>query len=174
MATGASDEGNARKVGAPHPGRAAGPTTLSSLTLADWLVLGGAVAYFVALLLPWVSLALVGLPELGRTANGLGQLLAVLGWLALVAAAVWLLLPVSGVTLPSPSARHLVTVSLGAAALVLTVAKIVDVATSDRDFGGQDVAASPGAGAYLGLLAALAAVAGALLLLRGDRTNTAR
>lgn len=145
---------------------AVGGLDLRSLSPPQWLVIGGAIVYFLAMLFPWISISLQGLPGVGESANGLGQGTLLLAWLLLVAAAAWLLLPLFGVHLQIPAPRTVVTLGLTGLALLLTVVKIIDVATSGGGFEGIDV--SPGFGAYLGLLAALAAVAGAVLLFLAD------
>jgi len=164
--------------GAPSASTPSGPTSTGkaatsfdpkSLSTPEWLVIGGAVLYLIALILPWVSVSASDVPGLGDSVNGFSQGLLVFAWLLLLAAAVWLLLRSFGVNLQVSVSRALVALVLTGLALLLTLIKFIDVLSSGSDLEALGVDVGTGIGAYLGLLAALTAVAGAFMLFQSER-----
>lgn len=142
-----------------------------SVSTPEWLVIGGAVAYLIAMLLPWLSVSVgegTGL-GLGESASGFDFGLLLFALLLLLAAAAWLLLRHFGVRMDLPVPRGVVTLGLTGLALLFVLIKFFDVLTAGGDLEGSGVDVSTGVGAYLGLLAALAAVAGAVMLFQAER-----
>lgn len=143
-----------------------------SVSTPEWLVIGGAVVFLIAMLLPWLNVSFGdGLPGVGlsESANGFEFGLLVFALLLLLAAAVWLLLRHFGVRMELPVSRAIVALGLTALALLFVVIKFLDVLTSGGEFEASGVDVGAGFGAYIGLLAALAAVAGAVMLFQAER-----
>lgn len=131
-------------------------------------MIGGAVVFLIAMLLPWVSVSLAEGLGIDLSESGFDSSLLVFAFLLLLAAAVWLLLRHFGVRMDLPVPRGVVTLGLTGLALLFVVVKFIDVLTGG-DYGDFGADTGTGFGAYLGLLAALAAVAGAVMLFQAER-----
>jgi len=161
--------------GAVAAPRAAARFNPNTITAPEWLVIGGAALYLVTLVLPWLS---VSVPAAGRvgldeSASGFGFAILVLALLLMVAATAWVLLPMFGVPRPVLIvAGPLIPLALCVLALLLTLGKLADVLTASSEYDGFGVSVSTGVGAYLGFLAAAAAVTGAAMLYVAARPDS--
>ncbi|MGY1753172.1 hypothetical protein [Blastococcus sp. SYSU D01042] len=173
----------------PHgaPGRAKSSVDLSRVGLLDRLIAGTALLFTLFMLLPWYGFDDEGLGDvdLDASTNGFSDTVgfgaftfdigyatwpAVLAWLLLLAAAVWVLLPAIR-TVPVPVPRTYVTAGLTGLALLLFLITWIDqlgLADGPDDDAGFSVVA------FLALLTVLAAaVLGGLQLLKELRARKA-
>lgn len=166
------------------PGRSSS-ADFSKVALLEWFVAGCAVLFTLFMLLPWYGFEGEGLDGFDTTTNGFSDAVggrglftfeigyatgpAVLAWLLLLAAAVWVLLP-AFTTVRVPVPHRVVTVGLTGLALLLFLITWID-ALALADGPGDEVGFS--VVAFLALLTAVAAVVLAVLaLLRPQRGHT--
>ena len=151
----------------------------------DWVVIGAALLAYISSFLPWYS-ASITILGINRSADvdawnaGFGAWFSVL---LLVAAGGWVLVSAFGGRLAQPASRPLITLGLSALAVITIVLRWltfpdagggVDAPKLDRlgELGDFDlgsalgVSSGAGAGLYLGLISAVAAVVASLLSLR--------
>lgn len=128
-----------------------------SLSTAQWLVIGGAVAYLIALILPWWSL---DAGSFSVSISGFDNGLLVFAWILFLAAAALVLLPSFGVSLKLPVPVGLVVLGLTGLGLLFTVIRFFNL------LGESSI------GKFVGLLAAIAAVAGAFKLFQAERGHS--
>lgn len=156
----------------PAAPAASAPTSVSfdrSKVGTNDLALGGAaVLFLIALLLPWLS---ISAGPISQSFNGFNSGKLTFAWILLIAAAALALLPAMGVNLNVPN-RGLILVGLTGLALLLTLIDVIDVLSSTDDIPGADVSA--GIGTWLGLLVGIAAVAVAVMSMRGKSVDTLR
>ena len=173
--------------GQPAPGRARTSVDLSRVGLLSRLLAGSALLFTLFMVLPWYGFDDEGLGDVDVDAStngfddsvGFGAFTfdigyvtwpAVLAWLLLLAAAVWVLLPAVR-TVPVPVPRSAVTAGLTGLALLLFLITWIDqlgLADGPDDDAGFSVIA------FLALLTVLAAaVLGALELRKELRARTA-
>lgn len=169
------------------PGKARTAVDLSRVGLFDRLIAGTALLFTLFMLLPWYGFDDEGLGDvdLDASTNGFSDTVgfgaftfdigyatwpAVLAWLLLLAAAVWVLLPAIR-TVPVPVPRTFVTAGLTGLALLLFLITWIDqlgLADGPDDDAGFSVVA------FLALLTVLAAaVLGGLQLLKELRARKA-
>lgn len=166
--------------GAPgQPGAARRSTDFSRVRLFDRLIVGTALLFTLFMLLPWYGFDDEGIEGIDASTNGFSDAVgfvgvtfeigyatfpAVLAWLLLLAAAVWVLLPAfTTVRLPVP--HSVVTTALtGLALLFFLITWIDSLALAD----GPDDDAGFSIVAFLALLAVLGAVVLAVLSLLPD------
>ncbi len=128
------------------------------LRMADYVVAGGAVVWFVLTLLPWVDFD-EGFGDFNFNAWDISSALTTFSLLFLIAAAVWALLPaVTEVRVPFP--RSFVTVGLAALAAIFTLITWIDALELEFSLIG-----------LLALLVALAITAFAVLRLLPELKN---
>ena len=140
----------------------------SKLSRYDWVVVGGMILMFFALLLTWYRVVIpeqllnalgselrnVGVGTPGLSVNGWHYFSAVLAWLLTVLATIIVLLKAfPGFSFRMPLPEGLVIMALGAIAFVLVLYRLIAVPAPAEAFG-------RGAGVYVAMLATLAVAVG--------------
>ena len=143
----------------------------SKLSRYDWVVVGGMILMFIALLLTWYRVVIpeqllnalgnelrnVGIDPSGYSVNGWHYFSAVLAWLLTVVATIVVALKAfPGFSFRQPLPEGLAVMALGAIAFVLVLYRLIAVPAPSEAFG-------RGAGVYIALLATLAVAVGGFL-----------
>jgi hypothetical protein len=161
----------------------------------DWVVVGAGVVAYISSLLPWYS-ASITILSITRSANvnawnaGIGAWFAVL---LLMAAAAVVLASALGGGLRLPASRPLITLGLAALAFITILVRWATFPDADGGLGSGrptsdglgelgnfdlgsafTVSSGAGVGLYLGLIAAIAAVAASLLTFRAAGSDLGR
>lgn len=150
------------------PGRGGGSSfDMKSIGTPEWLILGGALLFFLVSFLPWVSVSADvcdGLPaEIAAECDSVASASAwnysgLLGFAAvlLLLAAIAVIVKALNVV-PKSFPMHFVTAGLGLLATIFFLIGFLNILTEDDNFG---VSVGPAFGTWLGLLAILIFIAG--------------
>lgn len=140
---------------------------LHAFKTSDWIKIGGGALFFVAGFLTWWKVEFAGgLFGVGANWSGLGDYFGTVGvaWLVFTAIAVLTALTALGmVSLPQSVPAPLLYLAASVLGALLVLVRFVSDGVSIHDLGAAGVEISRGAGAWLGLIAAIVIVAGCVI-----------